>query len=409
MAWTQVGNYTLRLNWQFTDPVEGTFFRLKFSGLPAGESVLVAQAQIEGSQVELYDIELIQPTSEQYVLEFEKPAYLTNRRIAFRRQQPQPTVDEALRRNLEPRILVPSARVSIPQKYVGAVTIEVSDAIPRANATHLHNRQLTDISPEDGQTWVWNETDQLWELGRAIAPEATEIVLGIIALAGDLGGDAITPSVIGIQNQALSDTPPPNNYTPVWDADNAIWKFEPYEKTTSSAKTLTYVSNGDTNGLFYWLGTDYGNNFWTNPHTSGKVLISLNAITSNTSPATLVDRVSSTIYNDGTLNGFIKTDIGVKRKLSVKHYSLRNGSRGFNTPRNWRLEGSNNDTDWTLLKEHISDTTISTVANSWGSWSVNSIEAYRYLRLMITNSNSDASRYWELGEIEFYGDLTTES
>lgn len=170
----------------------------------------------------------------------------------------------------------------------------------------------------------------------------------------------------------------------------------------SGGVQLTYASNGDANGVCYYAGTNYGTQAWTNPHTASKVAISMDAIISG-SIQSLVDQQPSNIYNNAAVNGFAQIDLGANHALAVNYYSIRNGNRGFNTPRNWKLQGSNNNTDWTDLKVHNNDTTIATSANSWGSWAVANTTFYRYLRILVTGNNSNSNMYLELGELEFYG------
>jgi hypothetical protein len=51
-------------------------------------------------------------------------------------------------------------------------------------------------------------------------------------------------------------------------------------------------------------------------------------------------------------NSWMSVDLGKGRKLAPTHYCLRHGFSGGLWLLRWRFEGSNDDTNWTLLQEH---------------------------------------------------------
>jgi len=90
----------------------------------------------------------------------------------------------------------------------------------------------------------------------------------------------------------------------------------------------------------------------------------------------------------------------------VNYYTLRDSSSGGNYQlRNWVLEGSKNSSDWTVLRTHTADTSITSQGMSAG-WAVQSEEFYRYIRVRVTGHDL-SNRYYFLFccGIELYGSI----
>ena len=176
---------------------------------------------------------------------------------------------------------------------------------------------------------------------------------------------------------------------------------------SSSSKILAYSSDGDTNGVFYWLGTSGGTQSWENPHTAGRIDISINSYFDSTfsNPAAAVDRVANTITNGGDAPGWFKADLK-NNKLIVSAYSIRGRTDQFNNNhlRTWQLQGSNDNSNWTVLDSQTNNSTIN--AGTWFTMILSqSTEAYRYLRLYQPGAASDGEAFITMGEWEFYGTL----
>lgn len=81
-------------------------------------------------------------------------------------------------------------------------------------------------------------------LNAIIAPatiqDATGVVKGILRLAGDFGGTATTPKVIGLQSRPVSALAPTNGQILTWNGTSNVW-----EPQTSSA---SFVAAGDLTG-----------------------------------------------------------------------------------------------------------------------------------------------------------------
>ena len=108
----------------------------------------------------------------------------------------------------------------------------------------------------------------------------------------------------------------------------------------------------------------------------------------------------------------MSVDLGEGRQLAPDYYCLRHGRDGTDHAlRNWQLEGSNDDTTWTILKTHANDAALAAQAHSTASWPIQAPGAatgtpYRYFRILQTGKNADGyDNLWCAG-IELYGLLT---
>ena len=183
-----------------------------------------------------------------------------------------------------------------------------------------------------------------------------------------------------------------------------------------SGTTLTYVSDGDANGLFYWLGTNLGTTAWSNP-AGGSLLSVLASTTGLGSASDISDRVGSNFYTDNLPDQWLTWDLGSGNAIAVDKYTLRN--RNFDTnhlPRNWVLEGTNsvgtfdvagiNAATWTAIDTRVNDGTL-VATDQYYTLTINgSIDPYRYIRLRQSGVNSLGASFFTLGEAEFYGTYT---
>jgi hypothetical protein len=181
--------------------------------------------------------------------------------------------------------------------------------------------------------------------------------------------------------------------------------------------TRTYVSGGDTNGVFYFAGQNFSTaGTWTNPHTAGRVVIVRSSDGVGTATH-IVDRASQDTYTTNAANSWISADLGSSRTLIVSKYWVK--LRNVSDPRalrNWKLQGTNSSAGnsvaqlaaatWTDLDTHVSDTTI---PNTSGANSVFTVSptpsAYRWIRILQNGLNGGAGpdNYLALDEIELYG------
>jgi len=186
-------------------------------------------------------------------------------------------------------------------------------------------------------------------------------------------------------------------------------------KTASSGfshgtSTRTYSTDGDTNGVCYFIGTNYGAGGWTNPQSvTAAVLVTASGVLggSEEQPIALTDRVASHVYTTNVANSWFKFDFGsyggTPRTLVVTAYTFRSRT-GFtgDFPTQWKLEGSNDNSAWTVIDGPRSVSITS--QNQWLTTSVaGQVTGYRYLKWTSTAASTGSNNYFVSGEMEFYG------
>ncbi|QLE55661.1 discoidin domain-containing protein [Nostoc sp. TCL26-01] len=166
--------------------------------------------------------------------------------------------------------------------------------------------------------------------------------------------------------------------------------------------TLTYVSNGDANGMCYWLATR-GGATWSNPHNSGKVIV-ISSGSGVSNLASIVDRTTGGgNYPANAANAYWGVDF-VSHKLKVTDYLIRHDANSGYALRSWKLQGSDNGTTWTDLNTQTNNTTLNNPFD-WVKVTVNATTAYKLLRLLMTAVNSAGSYEFCCSELEFYGQV----
>jgi hypothetical protein len=133
-VWNPVTSILLKTDWQYTEPVEGGFFRLKHSSQPRKGILQIAQAEFNiDNSVNLTEAITLQSGSELEILTCATPAYFSSRRLAIRRISTQPSLENQLR-----DLLIPAILRNDNSDFLGAsqskwtIQIEVSD-VPLTN------------------------------------------------------------------------------------------------------------------------------------------------------------------------------------------------------------------------------------------------------------------------------------
>jgi hypothetical protein len=218
-------------------------------------------------------------------------------------------------------------------------------------------------------------------------------------------------SEFGVGMAFISDAPEGQGFQ---FSDGANW-FTLQTVAAGGTRNLTWVSDGDANGLIYYLGT-LGGTFMTpvpetgstvNDGTDLKVSASSYMTYSgqNYAPYRAVNRATGVHFsNNGDGLGWYKFDFKT-RTLVPNRLSIRSRSDGTgNMLTNFVLEGSNDDSSWTTILS-VSGAGF-TAADQWKSWLVSGTTTWRYLRIRMTAPDSNGANYMTMGEVELYGVLT---
>ncbi|KXZ51612.1 hypothetical protein GPECTOR_12g576 [Gonium pectorale] len=180
---------------------------------------------------------------------------------------------------------------------------------------------------------------------------------------------------------------------------------------------LEYVCDGDSSGVFHFLGTQYGSQGWVNPLLAKRVDVRASSPTGRTTdPRVVVGRqfvrtnFAGPRYVNGAASTWWQVDLGEQHQLAITYYTLRHdGSPDY--ARSWVLQGSQDLGTWVDLKRHSNDTAIK-LPGQYASWPVIGPAAavpYRAFRLLLTAPNASpnpASRNnFCLSNLELYGFL----
>lgn len=173
---------------------------------------------------------------------------------------------------------------------------------------------------------------------------------------------------------------------------------------SNSIAALEYVSSGDANGLFYYLGTNQLISSWKNPFLAGQIGMEMIGGTGGTNnPQLLVDRQqtgSGSFYSDSLINSEVRIDLSLGLKFLPTAYTIQH-SDGFQLI-NYRVDASDNAVTWDTLDS----VAVSTYAAwEWVKRDVNAIQPYRYFRFVNTGADLNGNFYICISEIEFYGIL----
>lgn len=178
------------------------------------------------------------------------------------------------------------------------------------------------------------------------------------------------------------------------------------EPPPSNQAILTYQSNGDTNGIFYYIGSNKLLEAFTNPAVNGRIVMSASSnLNSETSPLYLTNRAVQLGHTLQGIGQFFKVDLGVNSSLLINHYTLKAQSDyNGNYPRNWKLQACNDDITWMDIDTQANNTDLN--LGTFVSIPIaGQTTAYRYWRLLLTGSDSAGAQYLVLDEWEFYGNL----
>ena len=198
---------------------------------------------------------------------------------------------------------------------------------------------------------------------------------------------------------------------------NAGAKMNAIASGAFQSVNLTYSVPGDTNGVFYFLGTSYGADSWSNPLTSGQIS-AVRSTNGSGSVTDIFDRAPNTTFSSGaTPTDYIFVDLGANRSLLPNRYTLQNYTQGNREIRNWRLQGATavstpyngsniSAATWVNLDVRDSDTTMVTgVPSGWATYTPNQSNStpYRFFRIFRNGVDALNGAHLCTAEWELYG------
>eukprot|EP00729_Bicosta_minor_P032630 gene32630-biopygen2706 len=186
----------------------------------------------------------------------------------------------------------------------------------------------------------------------------------------------------------------------------------PFAVHVSAGKRFAHTAAFDCNGVLHWIGAGCGTTEYANPHEKpGGVVAKMSTVydDNGSTPSRFVEHAPLNQYNytEYTANSWMSVDLGEGRHLAPDYYCLRHGtSTGFYRLLHWRLEGSNDDSTWTLIKTHANDQALPDQGWSTASWPIEATAdgaSYRYFRIFQTGKDSSGYDLLACAGIELYG------
>ncbi len=173
----------------------------------------------------------------------------------------------------------------------------------------------------------------------------------------------------------------------------------------ADGRTFNHVSDFDGNGLVHYLATDDGTTAYRNPAEAGRMRVAASSILDNSEPAhAAVGRDAVRCATKPVPGSWFEFDF-MDIAIAPTHYTLRHySSWDTEALRSWQLLGSNDGSQWALLDEKTSDTTLDKRGAS-GTFTITYPQGihFRLLRLVQTGVNSNAHHYLALSGFEVYG------
>lgn len=180
---------------------------------------------------------------------------------------------------------------------------------------------------------------------------------------------------------------------------------------------LVWTADGDTNGLFYYLGTrDQAVYAPPVPQAASQTVAAGTRVTLSTSAfaytygvSHLVDRaatgggVGDAFSTANAANQWIMVDL-LDHTFAPTILSLRHFNETGTALVNFVVEGSNDNAAWTNLLTVAGAAVPAALA--WRHFAIAGAASYRYVRVRQTGANSSGNNYIDLAEMEWYGSLT---
>jgi len=175
------------------------------------------------------------------------------------------------------------------------------------------------------------------------------------------------------------------------------------------ATELEYSIDFDNKGVFYYVGTDGYKDHWENPALKCYVTVTCSSLEKGSIEDVVItyrDVAPSDCWTSDIPSSWIAVNLGPKRSLIPKYYTLRHGgSSRADSLRNWTLQASNDAKNWDVLRRHVGDISLNGVYASC-SWPIEGVrKAYRHFRVLQTGKNSSNHNFLSLSGFELYGSL----
>ncbi|MEH2157405.1 hypothetical protein [Nostoc sp.] len=178
---------------------------------------------------------------------------------------------------------------------------------------------------------------------------------------------------------------------------------------TNNSTARTFITPGDTNGVFYFIGTSKNTTLWTNPTNKG-LEVTASSVNGNSTSITPIDSMtdrSNTEFSTYNFpNNWVSFYLGAGNSLVCNYYTIRTRLSPDYYPRNWVFQGSNDNINWINLDIQENNNTLNSI-NQWLAIPIINSIAYSYFRIYTTGLDSSGINALAIGEVELYGNYSS--
>jgi hypothetical protein len=190
-------------------------------------------------------------------------------------------------------------------------------------------------------------------------------------------------------------------------------------------KVCAFKNINDENGVIWHIATKGNTRLYCNPHTFGDVVASRSSdgVFGGGYVGHLVGNISEINTTANIQNSWMAVDLGTRRSLVINHLCLRFGwsSTGptVHFIKNFELQGSNDGTNWDLIKRFENDNFNEIDAcpspknfgkeQPWAHWAIEAPnKSYQQFRILQFGPNwgGEGGNVLALSGIELYGDFS---
>lgn len=209
MSWTVVKAILLSPTWQFTEPTEGSIFRIYHELAPVAGTFIIAQAQInQDNSVEIADARFYSSSELPEVIVLEKPEYFTSRRIGVKKISAAPGVESELRQLLRPALFNRLALqpFSPGQASQWKIMIDVSDAVlPSCASESFLNSKLAPVTTKLEK--VGTDIAALLQQNTGLASQLQTLTASVANLSSSASSSSTPSSASSYSQDVLSNSP----------------------------------------------------------------------------------------------------------------------------------------------------------------------------------------------------------
>ena len=197
-----------------------------------------------------------------------------------------------------------------------------------------------------------------------------------------------------------------NEYMILGDVE--IWGDYHDAAAPAAAYPLVTADSGrGWRGLFEWLGQNKTAGAWLHPESGRSLVVTSQSTTYTTYVSgnainhSFAGTAGGMTHTDNVVNSWWKVDLGLDNLFRLDALALY--GKGAHLPRNFRVEGSLDDSTWV----EVYDVPNATTGPELDAWFVTDMDVttteYRYFRVTMYGASASGFFPLTIGSLEFYG------